>query len=145
MFFGPSLLLFILKRTTSYLSRYFYVNRKFHISFLFQVLPLENNMETPGDFGGISGVLNTGMTIVACLYTAVGFFGYLKYGEKVKVGSITLNLPADNRSVKTSFLYFERVRSFVIFIFTHVDGLKACVCLWPWPFFYLTDCSSTFL
>ncbi|XP_021703414.1 proton-coupled amino acid transporter-like protein CG1139 isoform X2 [Aedes aegypti] len=58
------------------------------------VLPLENNMKTPEDFGGWTGVLNTGMVIVACLYTAVGFFGYLKYGEGVQ-GSITLNLPGD--------------------------------------------------
>lgn len=55
------------------------------------VLPLENNMKTPQDFGGLSGVLNTGMIIVAALYTAVGFFGYLKYGDNV-AGSITLNL-----------------------------------------------------
>ncbi|XP_062548582.1 proton-coupled amino acid transporter-like protein CG1139 isoform X2 [Armigeres subalbatus] len=58
------------------------------------VLPLENNMKNPEDFGGWTGVLNTGMVIVACLYTAVGFFGYLKYGEDVQ-GSITLNLPGD--------------------------------------------------
>ncbi|XP_063702405.1 proton-coupled amino acid transporter-like protein CG1139 isoform X2 [Culicoides brevitarsis] len=56
------------------------------------VLPLENNMKNPEDFGGWNGVLNTGMVIVACLYTAVGFFGYLKYGDAVE-GSITLNLP----------------------------------------------------
>lgn len=59
------------------------------------VLPLENNMQRPQDFGGLSGVLNTGMVIVASLYTAVGFFGYLKYGEDVK-GSITLNLDANS-------------------------------------------------
>lgn len=59
------------------------------------VLPLENNMKTPQDFGGPIGVLNTGMVIVASLYTAVGFFGYLKYGDGVK-GSITLNLPPDD-------------------------------------------------
>lgn len=58
------------------------------------VLPLENNMKNPEDFGGLTGVLNTGMVIVACLYTSVGFFGYLKYGESVK-GSITLNLGGD--------------------------------------------------
>lgn len=58
------------------------------------VLPLENNMHSPQDFGGLFGVLNTGMVIVACLYTSVGFFGYLKYGDLVK-GSITLNLPQD--------------------------------------------------
>lgn len=58
------------------------------------VLPLENNMKNPEDFGGLTGVLNTGMVIVACLYTSVGFFGYLKYGDNVR-GSITLNLPPD--------------------------------------------------
>ncbi|CAG9578710.1 unnamed protein product [Danaus chrysippus] len=58
------------------------------------VLPLENNMKTPEDFGGWTGVLNTGMVIVASLYTAIGFFGYLKYGDHV-LGSITLNLPND--------------------------------------------------
>lgn len=59
------------------------------------VLPLENNMKTPQDFGGLSGVLNTGMVIVACLYTSVGFFGYLKFGEEVS-GTITVNLPLDS-------------------------------------------------
>lgn len=48
-------------------------------------------MKNPQDFGGWTGVLNTSMVIVGCLYTAVGFFGYLKYGETV-FGSITLNL-----------------------------------------------------
>ncbi|KAK2717465.1 neutral amino acid uniporter 4-like isoform X2 [Artemia franciscana] len=57
------------------------------------VLPLQNNMKSPSDFGGCSGVLNTGMVIVTCLYTAVGFFGYLRYGDEV-MGSITLNLPS---------------------------------------------------
>jgi proton-coupled amino acid transporter len=52
-------------------------------------------MKNPQDFGGWTGVLNTGMVIVASLYTAVGFFGYLKYGEEVE-GSITLNLPSDD-------------------------------------------------
>ena len=58
------------------------------------VLPLENQMKTPRDMRGWNGVLNTSMTIVTCLYIAVGFFGYLKYGEDVQ-GSITLNLPVD--------------------------------------------------
>ncbi|XP_076347871.1 proton-coupled amino acid transporter 1-like [Tachypleus tridentatus] len=58
------------------------------------ILPLENEMQTPQDFGGCSGVLNTGMIIVCCLYLAVGFFGFLKFGEYVR-GSITLNLPAE--------------------------------------------------
>ena len=43
---------------------------------------------------GWNGVLNIAMTVVTCLLIAVGFFGYLKYGENV-MGSITLNLPGD--------------------------------------------------
>lgn len=52
-------------------------------------------MKTPQDFGGWNGVLNTGMVVVATLYTAVGFFGYLKYGNAATKGSITLLLPAN--------------------------------------------------
>lgn len=58
------------------------------------VLPLENQMKHPKDLGGWNGVLNTAMVIVSCLYIAVGFFGYLKYGDDV-LGSITLNLPVE--------------------------------------------------
>ena len=47
------------------------------------VLPLENKMKTPKGMPGWTGVLNTGMILVACLYIAVGFFGYLKYGDEV--------------------------------------------------------------
>ena len=57
-----------------------------------QVMPLENNMKTPSHFIGCPGVLNMGMTVVVMLYSAVGFFGFLQYGEDTK-GSITLNLP----------------------------------------------------
>ena len=56
------------------------------------MLPLENQMRTPSSMAGWNGVLNTSMGLVSCLYVAVGFFGYLKYGEDVS-GSITLNLP----------------------------------------------------
>ncbi|XP_058444561.1 proton-coupled amino acid transporter-like protein CG1139 [Malaya genurostris] len=58
------------------------------------ILPLENNMKTPKDFCRWNGVLNTGMTIVVCLYSSVGFYGYLKYGDEAQ-GSITLNLPSE--------------------------------------------------
>ena len=58
------------------------------------ILPLQNDMNRPQDFGGFTGVLNTGMMIVTLLYFAMGFYGYLKYGDDIK-GSITLNLPQD--------------------------------------------------
>ncbi|XP_042228127.1 proton-coupled amino acid transporter-like protein CG1139 [Homarus americanus] len=56
------------------------------------VLPLERKMTNPEDFRGCNGVLNTAMILVTCSYIAVGFFGYLKYGDAVH-GSITLNIP----------------------------------------------------
>lgn len=59
---------------------------------IFQILPLENNMKTPQDFGGWTGVLNTAMVIVSTLYISMGFYGYLKYGDDVE-GSITFSLP----------------------------------------------------
>ncbi|XP_050417748.1 neutral amino acid uniporter 4 [Patella vulgata] len=74
------------------------------------VLPLENKMRNPSDFAGLDGVLNLGMVTVACLYTAVGFYGYLQYGDKVK-GSITLNLPSNQ------WLYLSVVLMFAACIF----------------------------
>ena len=60
------------------------------------VLPLENKMKTPKGMGGWTGVLNTAMVFVACLYIAVGFYGYLQFGDSVaNQGSITFNLPKD--------------------------------------------------
>lgn len=56
------------------------------------VMTLENNMKTPQNFIGCPGVLNIGMLVVVVLYTAVGLFGYWKYGDETQ-GSITLNLP----------------------------------------------------
>ncbi len=60
-------------------------------------------METPHDLRGWNGVLNTSMIIVTCLYIAVGFFGYLKYGDAV-LGSVTLNLPVDQWLAQTIIL-----------------------------------------
>ena len=56
------------------------------------VLPIENQMRYPKDMGGPNGVLNTSMTLVVALYLAMGFYGYLKFGEDIEA-SITLNLP----------------------------------------------------
>lgn len=47
-------------------------------------------MRHPEDFTGTFGVMNTGMSLVVILYTAMGFFGYLKYGSDIQ-SSITLN------------------------------------------------------
>lgn len=55
-------------------------------------MPLENEMKTPKDFRGSTGVLNRAMCLVVSLYTALGLAGYLKYGENV-AATVTLNLP----------------------------------------------------
>lgn len=39
------------------------------------VLPLQKEMKTPRDFEGWTGILNTGMVIVTCIYLAMGFYG----------------------------------------------------------------------
>jgi len=83
------------------------------------VLPLENSMKNPQDMKGWNGVLNTSMTIVSCLYIAVGFFGYLKYGEAV-LGSITLNLPVGDvlatvvRMVMSFAIFFSYALQFYV-------------------------------
>ena len=48
-------------------------------------------MRHPEEFGGLRGVLTTGMIVVTVLYIATGFYGYLCFGDKIKP-SITLNL-----------------------------------------------------
>lgn len=90
------------------------------------VLPLQKDMRRPWDFKGWTGILNTGMSIVTCIYIAMGFFGiiglnywsfeywawnvilvsagYLRYGEDIQ-GSITLNLPEDE-----AWVHLEIVR-----------------------------------
>lgn len=59
-----------------------------------QVMPIENRMRNPLHFAGWNGILNLGMVTICSLYTAMGWFGYLKFGDESK-GSVTLNLPTD--------------------------------------------------
>uniref|UniRef100_A0A182P7V6 Amino acid transporter transmembrane domain-containing protein n=1 Tax=Anopheles epiroticus TaxID=199890 RepID=A0A182P7V6_9DIPT len=64
------------------------------------VLPLQNEMKHPADFGKACGVLNIGSTFIILLFTAFGFVGYWRWGEAVQ-GSLTLNLP-DNEMLAES-------------------------------------------
>jgi solute carrier family 36 (proton-coupled amino acid transporter) len=94
------------------------------------VLPLQKNMRTPQDFRGWNGVLNTGMIIVTVLYFAVGFYGYLKYGDDIK-GSITLNLPSGDMYVNyfRQFFMNSRLFSFVHWIFRLAQIVKLMMAL----------------
>lgn len=61
------------------------------------VLPVYSAMakDKKSFFTPINGVLNTSLFLVAVMYFAIGFFGYLKYGNDCEP-SITLNLPVEN-------------------------------------------------
>lgn len=58
----------------------------------FQVLPIENKMYNPQNFLPLNGVMNTSCFLVLALYAAVGFFGYIRFGDQI-AASITLNMP----------------------------------------------------
>jgi solute carrier family 36 (proton-coupled amino acid transporter) len=58
------------------------------------ILPIENKMRTPENFMPGWGVLNTGMVIIICIYTSLGFFGYLRFGKETPA-SITYGIPSD--------------------------------------------------
>jgi len=58
------------------------------------VLPLQNAMKKPDNFGKCLGVLNVGMVFICMIFTSFGCIGYWKYGDETE-GSLTLNLPTD--------------------------------------------------
>lgn len=63
----------------------------FNTALFFQVFPIENAMKKPQHFLGWAGVLNAAMSLLTVMYTVMGFFGYLRYGEDTQ-GSVSLNL-----------------------------------------------------
>ncbi|XP_059059749.1 proton-coupled amino acid transporter-like protein CG1139 [Achroia grisella] len=69
------------------------------------ILALEYNMDCPKKFTGICGLFNLGMIAIMTLYTLVGVFGYLKYGNDLKA-SITLNLPSDQKKAQVAKVLF---------------------------------------
>ena len=57
-------------------------------------MPLYRSMKKRSNFGKKCGVINLAIVVVIILYCAMGFLGYLKYGEDV-AASITLSLPKE--------------------------------------------------
>lgn len=58
-------------------------------------MPIENSMSNPGHFIGCPSVLSISMTVVIFLYTLMGVFGYMSYGDKAE-GSVSLNLSVED-------------------------------------------------
>lgn len=90
------------------------------------VLPLKKDMREQEAFGGFSGVLNTAMIIVGCLYTGMGFYGFLKYGEEVS-GSITLNLPSTPVNEVCRLMF-----ALAIFLSYALQMYVPIMIIWPW-------------
>lgn len=78
---------------------YFFSTVIFAMEGIGAVMPVENEMKKPQHFLGCPGVLNTAMVTVVVLYTVIGFFGYVRFGDTVQ-GSVTLNLPPDEMYVQ---------------------------------------------
>ncbi|CAF1028316.1 unnamed protein product [Adineta steineri] len=90
------------------------------------VLPIRQKMKEPEAYGGWNGVLNTGIYLVTILYFSVGFFGYIRYGSNA-LGSITLNLPNDNKLYQfTKVMY-----AIAIFLTYNLQFYVPFTLLWP--------------
>ncbi|CAD7002543.1 unnamed protein product [Ceratitis capitata] len=69
------------------------------------IISIEAKMKFPKDYLGLYGLLNMGLGTSLMLYALVAFFGYWRYGERVK-DSITSNLPMDELLPRLAKLMF---------------------------------------
>lgn len=63
-------------------------------------MPLENEMKTPKDFRGMTGILNRAMSIIIALYIGLGLAGYLKYGSGVAGTGMGLFTTINSQNIK---------------------------------------------
>ncbi|CAF2594139.1 unnamed protein product [Rotaria sp. Silwood2] len=90
------------------------------------VLPIRQKMKEPESYSGWTGILNIGILLVTIMYFVVGFFGYIRYGSKA-LGSITLNLPNDNKLYQfTKIMY-----AVAIFLTYNLQFYVPFSLLWP--------------
>ncbi|KAF7635175.1 hypothetical protein Mgra_00005461 [Meloidogyne graminicola] len=105
------------------------------------VLPMENKMKHPSEMLGPFGVISTGMALTAIFDSAVGFLGYLKFGNEIQ-GSVTLNLPPTSLLTfvkivkkKKKILIFNLIIFYVFTIISFLDFLLqqyvTIQMLWP--------------
>lgn len=90
------------------------------------VLPIQHKMKDPESYGGLTGVLNIGILLVTIMYFIVGFFGYIRYGDKA-LGSITLNLPTDSKLYQFTKLMY----AIAVFLTYNLQFYVPYTLLWP--------------
>ncbi|CAF3334838.1 unnamed protein product [Rotaria socialis] len=90
------------------------------------VLPVRQKMKEPEAYSGWTGILNIGILLVTIMYFIIGFFGYIRYGSEAR-GSITLNLPKDNKLYQfTKIMY-----AVAIFLTYNLQFYVPFSLLWP--------------
>ena len=55
------------------------------------------------DYGGATGILQTAGSITVICFNALGFYGYIRFGDAIQ-SNITYNLPSDQWLVVTRCL-----------------------------------------
>lgn len=90
------------------------------------ILPLKNDMKEPKKFGQFFGALNLSMSVIAAIYVAFGFMGYLRYGDEAEANML-LNLPPDHVfSFLIKALYSLSVCvTYTLFVFIYCDMIWA--------------------
>jgi proton-coupled amino acid transporter len=85
------------------------------------ILPVENKLETPEDFLDNFGVLPTTMMLCTIFMTALGFYGYNGFGDKV-APTITTNVPLTGLySVVNVFLMLQSMLGHSIAMYVVFD------------------------
>lgn len=85
------------------------------------ILPIENKLETPEDFLDNFGVLPTTMILCTVFMTAIGFYGYNGFGDKIK-STITVNVPRTGfYSIVNVFLMIQSILGHSIALYVVFD------------------------
>ena len=81
------------------------------------ILPLENQMREPKKMVENFGTINISMSLCACMYVLMGFFGYWHWMDVEIEGSITLNLPQEDWYVFVSLDILKYHLTHFIFLY----------------------------
>ncbi|XP_029407330.2 proton-coupled amino acid transporter-like protein CG1139 [Bactrocera dorsalis] len=88
------------------------------------IISVEAKMKSPRDYLGLYGILNMGLVTSLILYVLIAFFGYWRYGVKVK-DSITSNLPMEDFFPRLARLMFA-VAIFLSFALQGYITIEVC-------------------
>ncbi|PAA81798.1 hypothetical protein BOX15_Mlig006917g2 [Macrostomum lignano] len=91
------------------------------------VLPIENKLRNKDAMVRTCGIMDLSIYLVISMYAAVGFYGYLRYGENVKE-AITYSLPSSPWYMAS----LKLVYSFSVFVSYGLQFYLLAYILWYW-------------